>query len=258
MTQRCKRPDRTVAHSYHGPIVKVSIDKLDNWVKLLRRRFYLLLLVLPSGAMQQKFFFFFLLHHKPLYILRNMSRPFSLWVLVLCMGALELQCFLRIFSTMSFFTLIPYNHWVYHHWLIFWGIRTVLLSYLDELISPLPELIIKYVFRSTLQPMVPIFLLFHFSSNSQKHWRRQCEDAGHANPYKGYWDADFCLDCHGCHSPAHCSGSWRCGVVPASSEEVTAQQEVHPGWQLQASVSQAVTAGSWNCTSGIYSQQAMD
>lgn len=54
MAQRGKRPDSTVSGYCHGPIVQVSIDKLDHFVKLLSWSFYLLLSILYSGTMQPK------------------------------------------------------------------------------------------------------------------------------------------------------------------------------------------------------------
>lgn len=74
-----------------------------------------------------------------------------------------------------------------------------------------------------------IFLLFYFSINPQKHWRRQCESAGHVDSCKEYGDTGFSFNCHEYHSPPHCSSSWWCDLVPASTEKATTQQEVHPG-----------------------------
>lgn len=71
MAQKGKRPDSTVAGDCHGPIVQVSIDKLDHIVKLLSWSFYILLSILYSGTMQPKpilLLLLFFLHHRPLYI----------------------------------------------------------------------------------------------------------------------------------------------------------------------------------------------
>lgn len=69
----------------------------------------------------------------------------------------------------------------------------------------------------------PIFLFFHFSTDFQRHWGIQSEDAGHADTSKEHGDAGLCFDCHRFHPAGYCSDSWGCGVVPASSKKATAQ-----------------------------------